>query len=122
MKMIYITKDNKARVESISSSKSLIEKHGFHRVPGGTIYRNATGQEDAICIMFEGRVLPYGDKQEKGAIGSACAEIIVTHFLGGKMEVDNSLNRILGWVSKNGVTIFLILMGLMLVISAIMGG
>jgi len=122
MKMIYVSRDNRAKVGAVTPSKTLIERHGFHKIPNSAIYRNASGQEDAICVVFQGRVLPYGDKQEKVAINGLCGEIMGTHFLGGKLDVDTSMGRFLSWLGKNGVTVFLILLGLMLLIGAINGG
>lgn len=100
----------------------MIERDGLHRIPDDTIYTDASGREDSICIMFQGRVLPYGDSQTKQDIEQTCAEIVATHFLGGRIDVESRLGRILSWASKNGVTILLILVGLSLLFGTLMGG
>ena len=122
VRMIYISRANRARASEVSSSHSMIERDGLHRIPDDTIYTDASGREDSICIMFQGRVLPYGDSQTKMDIEQTCAEIVATHFLGGKIDVSSRLDQILSWASKNGVTILLIMIGLTILASTLMGG
>lgn len=122
MRMLYLTRANTVRVSEVDLSKSLIEKDGMHRIPDTCIYACASGKDRALTIMFQGRVLPYGDKQDKATIGHTCGEIIATHYLGGKMTVDSALGRLLGKLKGQGVTILLILIGLTILLSTIMEG
>lgn len=122
MHMLYVTRANTVRVSEVDASKSLVEKDGMHRIPDTCIYSCESGRDRALTIMFQGRVLPYGDKQDKATIGYTCGEIVATHYLGGKMSVDSTLNRLLGWISGNGVTILLILIGLTILLSTLMEG
>lgn len=120
--MLYLRRDSHLVVEKISSGKTLIERDGYHKVPGNCIYRDASGREDAISIVFQGRVLPYGDEQTKQSLEQMNYEIIATHYLGGKLDVDSSLGRFLSWLGKNGVTVFLIFLGIGVLYGMVSGG
>ena len=122
MHMIYVSRANRARVIPVDSSKSLIEKDGLHRIPDPCVYSCESGRDDSLCIMFQGRVLPYGDAQSKETIGHTCREIVATHYLGGKMTVDSALGRILSMLKGQGVTILLGLIGLTILLSTVMEG
>lgn len=120
MRMVYLTRANRAKVYEVNSGKTLIEREGLHRIPDTCVYTNVSGRDDSLCIMQQGRVLPYGDMQSKATIEMTCSEIIGTHFLGGRVSIDSTLDQILSWVGKNGVTILLILIGLTILISTVM--
>lgn len=116
MKMIYITRDNKANVESISSSKTMVEKDGYHHVPNNTIYSDASGREDSITIIYQGRVLPHGNTQTKDSLEQLMYEIIATSLLDGHLDVDTAFGRFLKQLMHNaipvGIAILFILIGL----------
>jgi hypothetical protein len=126
LRMIYITRNNRAIVESISSGKTMIERDGNHTVPGGTIFRDSSGREESICIVFQGRVNPYGDPQDKESISNKCVEIVLTSFLGGRMPVDTAMSRFIASLMKDKVGVALILLfafvGMSMLIQALGGG
>ena len=122
MRMIYIHRDSRVSVLRVSSAKTIIEKDGYHKIPGNCIYKDASGREDAVCVMFQGRVLPYGDEQTKDSLEQMNYEIIATHYLGGKLDVDSAWGRFFNWLKDAGVTILLALIGLSVLIGAINGG
>jgi hypothetical protein len=125
MKMLYITRNNKVVVESISSGKTMVERDGNHTIPGKTVYRDASGREESITIVFQGRVNPYGDPQDKTSIEKKCVEIVLTSFLGKRMDVDTPLGRLLSKLRGNwigiAVTVLFLFVGLSMLIQALGG-
>ncbi len=103
--MIYITRGNKARVETIESGKTMVEREGHHNVPGNTVYRDASGREDSIAILFQGRVSPFGDSQKQESLEQLCCTIVATSFLGGRMDIDSAAGRFLRQLIKNAIPV-----------------
>jgi hypothetical protein len=119
--MIYINRDNRAHVIDVSSSKNMVEKHGYHPIPSSTVYRNAQNQDDAICIVYQGRVMPQGHVQDKQSLEHLNWEIYLTSLLDGKMDVDSELSRLLHALMRYaipvGVMVLLMFVGLSMVMS-----
>lgn len=116
MKAIYLNRDNRAQVFDVGVSKNIVEKHGYHPIPPNTIFRNAQNMDDAVCIIFQSRVVPYGDKQTTAFMELKQWEIYVTSLLDNKIDVDTELSRILRAFLKSaipiGVMLLLVFVGL----------
>ena len=115
MKAIYLDRDNRARVFDVGISKNIVEKFGYHPIPPNTVFRNAQNKDDAICLIFQSRVAPYGDKQNFEFMTQKQWEIYITSLLDSKLDVDTELSRMLRSLMKNaisvGVAILLALVG-----------
>ena len=105
MRMIYINRDNKARVSEISSSKNMIEQDGYHPVPSGCVYRNAQNKDDAICIVFQGRVMPFGHSQSAESLEQLNWEIYLTSLLDGRLEVETKFERFIRMLMHNAIPV-----------------
>jgi hypothetical protein len=122
MKMIYINRDNKAKVSDVSSSKAMVEYDGYHPIPSSTVFRNSQNKDDAICVVFQGRVMPFGDPQKKETLNQLFWEIYNTSLLDGKMDVDSALSRFVKLLLKSAVSVGIALFFVAIGVSAIMNG
>lgn len=118
MKTLYINRDNRAKAFDVSSSKTIIEKDGYHTIPSNTVYRNRENMDDAICVMFQGRVMPFGHLQTEASMEQLSYEIVGTSLLDGKLSVDSELSRLLHSFIKNaasvGIFVILLAVGVMM--------
>lgn len=116
MKTIYLDRDNRARVFDVGISKNIVEKFGYHPIPPNTVFRNAQNKDDAICLIFQARVVPYGDKQTSEFMTLKQWEIYVTSLLDSKMDVDTEFSRMIRALVHNaipvGVAILLAFVGI----------
>lgn len=102
MKVIYITKANRAKIINVRSSKRYVEfTDGYHVIPPHCIYKERGTKDDSICIVLEGRVLPYGDEQSKDTIELLNWEIFNTHMMKKRVDVDSKWGRFVSMVIKN---------------------
>lgn len=122
MKALYIDRDNRAKAFDVSSSKTMIEKDGYHTIPSSTVFRNRENRDDAICILFQGRVMPYGHSQSSDSMEQLSYEIVGTSLLDGKISVDSEMSRLMHAIISNapqvGVMIMLIAVGVMMIMEA----
>ncbi|KAF5042720.1 hypothetical protein DSECCO2_509640 [anaerobic digester metagenome] len=122
MKALYINRDNRAKAFDVSSSKTMIEKDGYHTIPSSTVYRNRENMDDAICILFQGRVMPYGHSQSAGSMEQLSYEIVGTSLLDGKLSVDSEFSRLIHAIISNagqvGIMVMFIAVGLMMLLEA----
>ena len=123
MKALYINRDNRAKAFDVSSSKTMIEKDGYHTVPSSTVYRNRENRDDAVCIIFQGRVMPYGHSQSQGSMEQLSYEIVGTSLLDGKLSVDSEFSRLLHSIISNagsvGVLVIMVAIGAVMLIEAV---
>ena len=123
MKALYINRDNRAKAFDVSSSKTMIEKDGYHTIPSSTVYRHRENMDDAICVLFQGRVMPYGHSQSADSMEKLSNEILGTSLLDGKLSVDSELSRLMHSFLRNApqVGVFLILaaVGVMMMMEVI---
>lgn len=122
MKALYINRDNRAKAFDVSSSKTMIEKDGYHTIPSSTVYRNRENKDDAICILFQGRVMPYGHSQSAGSMEQLSYEIVGTSLLDGKLSVDSEFSRFIHAIISNagqvGIMLLFAAVGVMLLMEA----
>jgi hypothetical protein len=123
MRAIYINKANRAKILNIRSSKKYIElADGYHVIPPKCIYKERGMKDDSLCIILEGRVLPYGDVQAKESIELLNWEIFNTFMMKKRVDVDSQFSRILAMILKNIVPIGMAVILIGVGISVMQGG
>lgn len=120
--MYYLTRDGRCFVERIRRGAVLVDKDGYHRVPGGSIYYSEDGRDDSIVLMMEGKISAYGDRAQKQDIYNMHREIWSTKLLGGRLAVDNKFSHVMEWLAKNGLTIGITVILVAVGITIVMNG
>jgi hypothetical protein len=61
MKLVYLTNDGKARVETAKVGTRLIEMpDGYHPITNDSVWQDAARKSDGMMILFQGVLPAYG--------------------------------------------------------------
>jgi hypothetical protein len=126
MKLIYLTVDGRARIENAKIGTRLVEEpDGYHPVTNDSVWQDAKRLKDAVMIVVQGVLGPYGASMTEADTLQVLYEIDIVERAFKPQSVSKMWQRwfanAFAWFMKYGILLFIIAIVGYSVIQSFMG-
>lgn len=95
---------------------------GYHILPWSSIFRHSQGKDDAIAVVPQGRIVADGANQTKDEINTLLMQLTLLEHENRHPTIDSSAGRIWWKILRAAPLVFLLLLGIGIMGSMLMGG
>jgi hypothetical protein len=115
MKLIYLTNDGKARVETAKVGTRLIEMpDGYHPITNDSVWQDAQRKSDGMMILFQGVLPAYGGTMAEADTMNVLREVEYAEKsfkpMSNSKMWQRSLASLWAFGMKYGITLFIVIL------------
>ena len=127
MKLIYLTVDGRARMESSKIGTRMVEMPDrYHPLTNDSVWQDARRRADPAVVIIQGVLGPYGATMANHDIRVLLYEIKLAEKAFKPASVSKMWQRMLGrfvdWIMKYGIIVSVVLFIMYYVVQAMFGG